>query len=76
MNIHGNGWSERKRRTKRIPRIDPYAAPTFRDSIGDEEPAWMNEKEHLPRHEKNQESVDSSTPSEDVFQGGGRIQLC
>lgn len=53
MNIYGNGWSERKRRIKRILRIDFYVVLIFRDLIGDEELAWMNEKEYLSRYEKN-----------------------
>ena len=50
---------------KRIPRTEAEGALTFRDVINDEEPARMNEKEHLMRYKENQERVNSSIPRED-----------
>lgn len=60
MNIHENGRSKGDAAD---------GAPTFRDLIDAEEPAWMNEKEHLLRQKEKQERLNSSIPSEDSVSG-------
>ena len=54
VNIHGNGWSEYRRRTEGFQRLT-YMRNQNRSM----------RMEHLLRHDENQERVDSSVPTED-----------